>query len=213
MTDFPCGDKMKKSIFKQDRKYTFRDYFEMNSPTDEIAAEFGYTYSLEVIDLPTFEDYNRDAIEKLNETYLTILPRITLTSEIARREFLIAPLLVELIKTSSVKINVEYPLEVDDKLSGLLDYLLKAKHKLIVIEAKKGDLDKGFNQLTAEMIALDKYEDDNSEKLYGAITVGNIWNFGYLDRNKKHIVKNIYNQTIPEDTQEIFSILLGIINN
>jgi len=28
-----------------------------------------------------------------------------------------------------------------------------------VIEAKKGDMDKGFNQLTAEMIALDMYEE------------------------------------------------------
>jgi hypothetical protein len=203
---------MRKSIFKQDRKYSFRDYFEMNNPTDEIAEEFGYTYSLEVVDLPKFADYNHDSIEKLNQTYLTVLPQITLTSEMARREFLIAPLLVELIKNSSVKINVEYPLDVDDKLNGLLDYLLKAKHKLIVIEAKRGDLDKGFNQLTAEMIALDKYEDDNSDKLYGAITVGNIWNFGYLDRNRKHIVKNIYNQTIPEDTHEVFSTLLGIIN-
>jgi hypothetical protein len=29
--------------------------------------------------------------------------------------------------------------------------------EIIVIEAKKGDIDKGFNQLIAELIAMDKF--------------------------------------------------------
>ncbi len=186
----------------------------MNNPTYEIVEEFGYTFSTEVVDLPRFEDFDQQIIVNLNQIYLTILPRISITSEIAKREFLIAPLLVEILRNSDVKINVEYPLEVDDKLGGSLDYLLRAKHNLIVIEAKKGDLDKGFNQLAAEMIALDKYEEESkTDILYGAITIGNYWNFGYLDRKRKHIAKNIYSQSIPQDTRELFSILLGIINN
>lgn len=50
-------------------------------------------------------------------------------------------------------------LDVSDKLSGSLDYLLRSTQELIVIEAKKKDVDSGFNQLAAEMIALDKYDD------------------------------------------------------
>jgi len=205
---------MKKSIFKEGKKYTFSDYFEMNNPTDEIVGEFGYSYQMEVIELPKLTDYDKNIVKNLEDTFYTVFPRIPLTSETAKREFLVAPLLLEIIKHSAVKINIEYPLDVDDKLSGYLDYFLRANQELIVIEAKKKDIDSGFNQLAAELIALDKYEDNNSiEILYGAVTLGDMWKFGTLDRNKKHIVKNIHSYTIPEDTEEVFSTLLGIITN
>lgn len=204
---------MKKSIFKEDKKYTFSDYFLMTNPTDEIVGEFGYSFSFEVINLPKFFNYDQNIITNLVTTYYNILPKIIITSEIAKREFLIAPILLEIVKNTDIKINVEYPLDIDDKLSGFLDYLLCSKQDLIVIEAKKKDLDSGFNQLAAELIALDKYEDnENIDILYGAITVGDIWKFGILDRKNKHIIKNIHSHTIPEDTEEVFSIIMGIIN-
>lgn len=204
---------MKKSIFKEDKKYTFSDYFLMTNPTDEIVGEFGYSFSFEVINLPKFSNYDQNIVNNLVATYYNILPKIIISSEIAKREFLIAPILLEIVKNTDIKINVEYPLDIDDKLSGFLDYLLCSKQDLIVIEAKKKDLDSGFNQLAAELIALDKYEDrETIDILYGAITVGDIWKFGILDRKKKHIIKNIHTHTIPEDTEEVFSTLMGIIN-
>jgi len=33
---------MNTSIFNDNKKYTFNDYFEMNNPTDEILNELGY---------------------------------------------------------------------------------------------------------------------------------------------------------------------------
>lgn len=42
---------------------------------------------------------------------------------------------------------------------------MRFKQELIIIEAKNGDLDKGFNQLAAEMIALDQYEDSHVPKV------------------------------------------------
>jgi hypothetical protein len=36
---------------------------------------------------------------------------------------------------------------VSDRLKGTLDYLLQSRHDLLVIEAKKDDLTKGFTQL------------------------------------------------------------------
>ncbi len=204
---------MKKSIFKEDKKYTFSDYFNLQNSTDEIVAEFGYSFAFEVINLPRFTDYDKNIINNLQKTYYNILPKIIITSEMAKREFLIAPLLLEIVKNTDLKINVEYPLEINDKLSGFLDYLLRSKQDLIVIEAKKKDLDSGFNQLAVELIAMDKYEDNDSiETIYGAVTLGDIWKFGILDRKNKHIIKNIHTQTIPEDTEEVFSILMGIIN-
>lgn len=204
---------MKKSIFKKNKKYTFSDYFEMNHPTKEIAAEFGYSFAFEVIQLPKYSDYDKDFVKTLQETYYTVLPKINLNSEMAKREFLVAPLLLEIARTSDITINIEYSLNVNDKLSGLLDYFLVTNQDLIIIEAKKKDIDNGFNQLVAELIALDKLEDnENIEYIYGAVTLGDIWKFGILDRKNKHIIKNIHSHTIPEDTGEVFSILMGILH-
>jgi len=95
-----------------------------------------------------------------------------------------------------------------------LDYLIRSKQELIVIEAKRGDLDKGFNQLAAELIALDKYEENNTNgALYGAITIGYVWKFGILERSKQHISKDINSYTVPGDIERVFSILVGIISS
>ncbi len=204
---------MKKSIFRQGKKYTFSDYFDMNNPTEEIVGEFGYSFSLEVINLPQSDNYDKEIIKNMKETCYRILPKITMTSETAKREFLIAPILLELVRTTDSKIHVEYPIDLDDKLSGLLDYLICSKQQIIVIEAKKGDLDKGFNQLAAEMIALDKYEESDFTNLYGAVTLGDIWRFGVLKRKEKHIIKDIHSYRIPEDIENVFSILKGITDS
>ncbi|MEN8216188.1 MAG: hypothetical protein ABFS56_07390 [Pseudomonadota bacterium] len=185
----------------------------MNYPTHEIVEALGYSFAFEVLKLPKYTDYDKNFVKTLQETFYTVFPKISLNSEMAKREFLIAPLLLEIARTTDVTINIEYPLDVDDKLSGLLDYFLIANQELIIIEAKRKDIDNGFNQLAAELIALDKSEDnENIEFLYGAVTLGDLWKFGKLDRKNKHIIKNIQSHTIPEDTGEVFSILMGIIN-
>ena len=61
---------------------------------------------------------------------------------------------------TNVENPLEYPIDINDKLNGWLDYLIRSQQEIVVIEAKKGDLEKGFTQLAAEMIALDYYEDD-----------------------------------------------------
>jgi hypothetical protein len=203
---------MKKSIFKEGKKYIFSDYFEMNNPTEEIVGEFGYSFSYDVINLPQSTDYHKADIKTLQETYYQIIPKISLNSEIAKREFLIAPILTEIAKNTNSKIKVEYAIEVDDKLSGSLDYLICSNQELLIIEAKKGDLDKGFNQLSAQLIALDKYEDsDFGHKLYGAITIGEVWKFATLNRTEKQITKDINSYTIPSEVDKVFSILMGIV--
>ena len=205
---------MKKPILKEGQKYTFSDYFELNNPTEEIVEELGYSFSYEVLNLPQSNDYNVSDIKKLQDTFYTIFPKIIINSEIAKREFLIAPILVEIAKNTDSKINVEYPIEVNDKLGGSLDYLIRSKQEIVVIEAKKGDLDKGFTQLSAELIALDKYEEsDVGTMLYGAITIGDVWRFGILNRDMQHIKKDINSYAVPGDIEKLFSILVGIVTS
>ena len=205
---------MSKSIFKKGKKYTFSDYFDISNPVEEIVAELGYTFSTEILNLPLAKNFDKGNIKLLKDRFYTILPKISLNSEIAKRDFLIAPLLSELISVVDAKMNVEYSIDINLLLSGSLDYLIRSKQSLIVIEAKKGDLDRGFNQLSAELIALDKYEDENHATFfYGAVSIGDVWRFAILDRKLKALKKDIHSYRIPEDTEKVFMILLGIIKN
>jgi hypothetical protein len=199
-------------IFKEGKKYTFSDYFEMGNPTEEILNELGYFFSTQVIALPKNTSFDKKIVEDIRSSYYLLMPKISLNSEIAKRELMIAPLLHEVVKIIDAKLNVEYPIDIDDRLSGTIDYLFRSNQDLVVIEAKKGDLEKGFNQLAAEMIAVDKYEDSGSPKfLYGAITIGEVWRFAILERISKSLVKDIHTFRFPEDLEDIFSILKGIL--
>lgn len=203
---------MSQKIFKEGKKYTFSDYFEMCSPTEEILAALGYSLTTVSLQLPQSTDVDETTLENLRTTYYAIVSKISLNSETAKREVMIAPVLQAVIKTVDAKLNIEYPVEVNERLSGLIDYFFRAQQHLVVIEAKKGDLEKGFNQLAAEMIAIDQYEDDHlSNTLYGAISIGEVWRFAMLERGQKKLSKDIHTFRFPEDLNNIFSIFKGIL--
>lgn len=205
---------MHKTILQNGRKYTFSDYFELNYPTEEIVAELGYEFSQQLLQLPHSINYNIRDANKLKKMLYTVLPNIAINSEMAKREFLIAPILFEVIKATQAKVNVEYMLDVNEKLSGSLDYLIRLRHEIIVIEAKKGDLERGFTQLAAELIALDKsIEDITDNILYGAISIGHLWRFGTLLRNERHIIQDVNSYKVPGDIKEVISILVGILTS
>jgi hypothetical protein len=203
---------MARKMFKEGRKYTFSDYFEMGNPTEEIVTEFGYSFLIQSLNLPKDNKVEKKLLEDISNSYYSLVPKVSLNSEIAKRELMIAPLLHALIKTIDARLNIEYPIEIDDRLSGTIDYLIRSSQELIVIEAKKGDLEKGFNQLAVEMIAIDIYENKNTPPiLYGAITIGEVWRFSVLEREKKVLVKDIHTFRFPEDIEDIFYILKGIL--
>jgi hypothetical protein len=206
---------MGKLHFKAGKKYTFSDYFDLNNPPEEIANEFGYQFDTQSIDFPLAKELEINEIKRLQTTFYQNIPKITLNSEMAKRDFMIAPVLWEIIRHVKAKINVEYPIEIDEKLGGLLDYLIRSEQEIIIIEAKKGDIDKGFNQLIAELIALDKYQRDNESPkfLYGAVSIGELWRFGILKRMEKNILRDLHTYRVPEDIESIFSIIIGILTN
>ena len=201
-----------RKIFREGKKYTFNDYFDMGNPTDEIVAALGYSLRTQQIALPRHQDITQEALERISATYYSLIPKISINSEIAKREVMIAPVLHAVIQRMNATLNIEYPVDVNDKLSGTIDYLFRSSQELIVIEAKKGDLERGFTQLAAEMIAMDLYEEPNGlSRVYGAITIGEVWRFALLERAQKQLIKDIHTFRFPEDLREIFSILTGII--
>lgn len=201
-----------KNFFKEGKKYTFSDYFEMGNPTEEIVAALGYAFFTQAVALPRLQTVSQETVERISSTYYALLPKISLSSETAKREVMIAPVLHSVIENINAKLNIEYPVEVNDKLGGTIDYLFRSPQNLIVIEAKKGDLERGFNQLAAEMIAMDMYEEPSAMRnIYGAVTIGEVWRFAVLEREEKRLLKDVHTFRFPEDISEIFSILSGML--
>ncbi len=204
---------MRKSILPKDASLTFADYFKLNAELEDILAEFGYSLYVESSRLPR-RGADNGRLAELKERLEKFLPHVGLTSETARREFLIAPILTEVVLYTDAKIRVEFALEVDDRLKGTVDYFLRAAHNMLVVEAKNADLERGFTQLAVELVALDLWSDDSSDpRLYGAVSVGNVWQFGFLDRSEKQVTKDITTYGVPDRLEEVFGILAAILTD
>lgn len=195
-------------ILDPEQSYTFRSYFELPYDTDRILAEFGYTYSNRRLTLPR-SSRKSDRIPAIKQQIEEILPLVILSSETAKREMLVAPLLIEVARFSQCQLRIEYSLKVNNWLKGELDYLLRLNQALVVIEAKKDDLSKGFTQLAVELVAI--AEAEAKEWVYGAVTIGNVWIFGYLDQSKKQITQDITLYRVPDDLELLIAIILGIL--
>jgi hypothetical protein len=200
---------MSKSILQPNTSYSFSDYFKLSYPTKDIVAEFGYGYQLTKLSLP--RNTLTGTLARLQDTFYKKLPHISLTSEAAKREMLVAPILLELLDYIDMEIDIEYPLYVDERLHGNLDYFIHSSQDVLIVEAKQADLERGFSQLAVELIAMARYRDEQCERLYGAVTVGDMWRFGMLDG--KRIVKDIDSFRIPLDLDALFQVFLGILQS
>lgn len=137
-----------------------------------------------------------------------------MSTEAARREILISPLILDLVHYTKSEIFIEYLIKVSEQLQGYLDYLFENVNNLLVIEAKKEDLDYGMTQLIAELIALEKWQENQGQTyLIGAVTTGKIWEFAQLNRHKKHIEQGLESYRVPEDIEPLMRILVQALNS
>jgi len=198
----------KPPILQENQSYTFRSYFEMPYEPDEILAEFNYSLSKSRLSLPR-TTRQLDRLQELQQRIEDSLSLVSLSSETARRETLVAPVLLEVARYCQCQVRMEYPLIVTNWLKGNLDYLLRLESSLLVVEAKNDDLTRGFTQLAVEMIALAQVEDQ--EVLYGAVTIGDAWRFGRLDSQQQQIIQDIALYRVPDDLEEVMQVLVGIV--
>ncbi len=202
---------MNTAIFPDAENMTFADFFKLAAEVEDILASFGYSYRFQSCVLQRHE-IDRERFAELKSNLEAFLPHTSLTSEVARREFLIAPLLMEVVRQTDAQIKVEYALEVDERLKGTLDYFLRAAHNMLVVEAKQGDLQKGFKQLAVELVALDRWAEDSPEdRLYGAVSTGDVWKFGFLERAEKRVVEDVNTYSVPTDIEDVAGILVGLL--
>lgn len=119
-----------------------------------------------------------------------------LVSEKARSEFIVAPILLEvkefLKNTVSVYSGVRLDVAPEEGLQGICDFIVSKSPPLptlqtpliVMVEAKKNDIEEGLGQCAAEMVAalrLNQMEGLASPSIYGCVTTGELWQFLALE--------------------------------
>lgn len=198
------------SVIADKASYTFSDYFKLNAYVEDIVAYFGYNFQAQRYLLPQ-KTIDSQRVQQLAQRLDEWLPYVNLTNEIAKREFLIAPIVQELIYHTHARAKIEFPLKVNDKLQGTIDYFLQSEQNLVIIEAKNGDLDRGFTQLAVELIALDQWTQQTTHLLYGVVSVGNVWQFGILNRKAKTLTQDLNVYGVPGDLEDLLKSLVAIL--
>lgn len=197
-------------ILKPNESYTFRSYFLMKFAPADILRELGVTLTKAALNLSAASSLELSR-SNLYQRIEDGIARVSLTSEAARREVLIAPVLLEVAKITEATVNIEYPIEVNQYLRGDLDYYLQSRHNILVVEAKQADLTRGFTQLAAELIALDSWVESDEPILYGAVTTGDIWQFGSFHRLHRVVSQDLMLYRVPTDLDVLMQILVAIL--
>lgn len=197
-------------VLDQNQSYTFSKYFELTADPEDIFAELGVTFQKQALQLPKTPD-EPSFLPDLAKRLLQTLELVDLTSEMARRETLIAPVLLAICTQTHQPLKIEYAIKVSQWLQGNVDYFIPGPQNLLIIEAKQADLARGFVQLGAELIALDQWTTSATPLLYGAVTTGDSWKFGCLHRTDRILMQDIRLYTIPSDLRSLVGILAGIV--
>ncbi len=184
-------------ILEADKIYLFSQFTEFSQPPDEILAELGYQWVIQPLELPQRPTPDLSQFRRSLEHRIQLTP---LTSEQARRETLVSPILFHVIEQLHLRLNIEYPVSGKHG-KGTLDYLIRGQITLLVVEAKRDDLTRGFTQLAVEMTEMGD--------CYGVITTGNIWQFAQLTDTLITQDLNLYR--VPADLDNLISCLLGIL--
>ncbi|MEM7797063.1 MAG: hypothetical protein AAF579_21755 [Cyanobacteria bacterium P01_C01_bin.118] len=143
-------------------------------------------------DLPTIEP-SQSLVDFLEEAFpLASL----LKSEKAKSELLISPVLLEVRKILNRQVSLfsgeEFTVDAQAGLVGICDFVISQSTEqleieapvIVVVEAKKADLNVGMGQCMAEMVAAQRFnqqEQQFSAPIYGCISSGILWRFLKLE--------------------------------
>ena len=144
-------------------------------------------------------------------------------SEKAKSELLISPVLLEVRKLVHNSIELfsgeEFSVDREQGLNGFCDFLLSKSTTpyiieapvVMLVEAKRGELDLGLGQCIAEMVAAQLFNASKGraiQVIYGSVTSGRLWQFLKLEGKNVTIDVNEY-QVIP--VERILGILKWMI--
>jgi hypothetical protein len=149
----------------------------------------------------------------------------TLGTEKARSEFIIAPLLFELRQSLAPDLalfsGTDFTVDSTVGLNGICDFLIARSNSevsieapvIVVIEAKKGELNAGWGQCAAEMLAAQRFNlsaEKPINNIYGSVTTGTQWQFLKLTGKQLTIDVNEYSLS---PVSQILGIFHWMISN
>jgi hypothetical protein len=148
---------------------------------------------------------------------------LALNTEKARSEMLICPILLEVKRLLDPKISLfsgnDFTVDPSVGLNGVCDFLISRSPEqlyieapaVVVVEAKREDLNGGLGQCTAEMLAAQRFNDQNQSPvsvIHGAVTTGDRWKFLKLEGQQVTIGLREY--SIPP-IEQIIGILVRLV--
>jgi hypothetical protein len=140
-------------------------------------------------------------------------------SEKAKSELLVSPILTEVKRLTGEQIQLfsgeEFNVDRERGLNGFCDFLLSRSMApyvieapiVMLVEAKKGELDVGLGQCVAEMFAAQLFNENAGKvtmTMYGCVTSGKLWQFLKLEGKDVTIDTNEYSVTPVERILGIF---------
>ena len=132
---------------------------------------------------------------------------ITINTEKAKSELIIADVLVELREYFEHRISlfsgIDFSIDDENGLTGVCDFLVSLSPVqsfleapvIILVEAKKDDLTIGLGQCVAEMLAAQRFnaeKDNDIPYIYGTTTSGTDWRFLKLEGQRLYIDMGVY---------------------
>ncbi len=146
-------------------------------------------------------------------------------SEKAKSELLVSPILVEARRLVNETVQLfsgeEFNVDRDRGLNGFCDFVFSKSTVpflieapvLMLVEAKRGELDSGLGQCIAEMVAAQIFNLNEGKEvltIFGCVTSGKLWQFVKLEGNDVTIDVNEYQIT---PVERILGILKWMLSN
>lgn len=183
-------------------------------------------FNLTIVEQPTFlseiEPISPSpALANFLNKYLPLA--LALNTEKARSEMLICPILLEVKEIVNQDISLfsgnDFTVDPSVGLNGVCDFLFSRSSEqlfidapaVIVVEAKREDLNGGLGQCAASMIAAQRFNDQSSKSIptiYGTLTTGDRWKFIKLENQTVTI--DLLEYVIPP-VEKIIGILVNMI--
>lgn len=163
------------------------------------------------------------ASDWLVDTLALMAPMAMANTEKARSEFMVAPILGELVKRLDYGIFVfsgkDFNVDSDRGLSGYCDFLVSRSPESIsiqapvctIVEAKKEDINGGIGQCIAEMVAAQIFNERKGaaiDRIYGVVTSGMVWRFLVLEGTVARVDRLEY---YVSQVDKILGILLSTV--
>ncbi len=174
--------------------------------SDKTAATFSYSsltldmvrkrFRLQVVLERIFNEIPSVASSEHLKTTLRQAADLSLLSEKARSEFIVAPILLEvrehLHHAISIYSGIRLDVSPEEGLQGICDFIITRTPPLpnmqapliMMVEAKKNDMEEGLGQCAAEMVAasrLNLEDAPENKRVYGVVTTGELWQFIRLE--------------------------------